>query len=105
MVGDRRILEGPSKIESKIVAMVASLQNHGDHGMTTVPSTPNYVQNPVNRTSEPCEADGLGLFHHPSGVTMPHLWTVDRISCDPEGVELQGNQNKFSLGRNRCEAN
>ena len=105
MVGDRRIPEGPSKIESKIVAMVASLPNHGDHGMTTVPSTPDYVQKPVNLTSEPCEADGLGLFHHPSGVTMPHLRTADRFSCDPAGVELQGNQNKFSLGRNRCEAN
>jgi hypothetical protein len=37
------------------------------------------------------ESDGLGLFHHPSGVKLAHPSTVDRISHDPEGLELQGN--------------
>jgi hypothetical protein len=36
------------------------------------------------------ETHGLGLFCHPSGVTMLDLTAVDRIGHDPDGVELQG---------------
>ncbi len=36
---------------------------------------------------------------------MGYPSTVVGISRDPEGVELQSNQNKVFIGRTGCEAN
>src|SRR5580704_12576067 len=65
---------GPRRSPGVVPAIGNASANRGDHGITTAPSTPNYAREAANLISQPCETRGLGLFHHPGGVTMPHRW-------------------------------
>ena len=61
--GQPRPRHSPSKIESKIIAVIASLPNQGEQGITAVGSTPNYAQTPVNLTSQPWQRGPVRLTH------------------------------------------